>query len=264
MKALILSLLLAHALWASEYYAKAEPVDRYAIKASISGAVIKVDENQEGKVSDGRVLIMIDDRMDKIELDASKEKLAFLQRNIDLSKQSVSNARKVMQINQANYKKVQHLASYSTLQKDTKRLAFINSNNSYIQSKSALETLKTQLADLKVRIARLQDSISKKNISIDRGLYIYKLYPRVGDFVTMGAPLVDSADISKARLVIYVNKEDLEGIEEKKIYLNDKATDYKIAKLWKIADSKNISAYRCEIIINQPKVFSSLMKVEFK
>ena len=264
MKTLFLSLILASTLLASEYFAKAEPVDEFFLKASVSGQVVKVDESKEGKLSDGSVVIMIDDKVDVIELEASKEKLGFLASNIKLTKQSVSNAYKSMQIQKQNYTRVQNLSSYSSVQKDTKLIASINATNAYIQSKTSLENLKTQEADLKVRIAKLEDSISKKNIRLKKGLYLYKIYPNVGDFVNMGAPLLDSSDISKARLTIYVTKEDLKDIKKKKIFINDKETTYKIDKLWTIADKQNISAYKTEIVVDKPPFFSTLMKVEFK
>ncbi len=264
MKILLLTLLCARVLLAGEYYAKAEPVDTFALKAAVNGQVLKVDENQEGKVSDGKVIIMIDDRLDRVELDNSLQKMEFLESNIKLSKQSVANSYKAMKIEKANYAKVEHLNSYSKLQKDAKLLKSITATNAYIQSKTALENLKTQRADLEVRIATLKDRIAKKNITVAKGLYIYKLYPNAGDYVTMGAPLLDSADISKARLTIYVTKEDLEGIAHKKIYIDGKETAYKIDKLWQIADTKNISAYKTQIVIDKPTLFSKLMKVEFK
>ncbi len=264
MKTIIFIMIVAQTLLASEYFAKAEPVDTFFLKAAVSGQVVKVDESQEGKISDGTVVIMIDDRVDAMELEATKEKLGFLHSNIKLTKQSVANAYKSMKIQKQNYARVEHLSSYTRVQKDAKLLSTISATNSYIQAKSTLENLKTQEADMKVRIATLEDRISKKNIRLKKGLFLYKLYPNVGDFVTMGAPLLDSADISKARLTIYVTKEDLEGIENKKIYINDKETAYKIDKLWRIADTKNISAYKTEIVIDKPALFSTLMKVEFK
>ncbi len=261
---LMTAIMISQSLVASEYFAKAQPVDEFSLKSSVSGQVLKVDETQEGKVSQGSLIIMIDDKVNQLDLQASKEKLGFLESNIKLTKQSVNNAYKAMQISKRNYDKVKNLSSYSKVQKDAKLLSSISSTNSYIQTKTSLENLKTQKADLEVRIATLEDTISKKNIRVKKGLFIYKLYPNVGDFVSMGSALLDSADISKARLTIYVTKEDLEGIENKKIFINDKETNYTIDKLWNIADTKNISAYKTEIIIDKPKVFSSLMKVEFR
>ncbi len=264
MKLLLSVIFMSLALQAGEYFSKAEPAQLFYLKAAVSGQVVKVDEGQEGKSSDGSVLIMIDDKVDRVELEASKEKKRFLEENILLAKQSVANTYKAMKIAKENYNRVKNLSSYSKIQKDTKLLSLINNTNTYIQNKTNLENLKTQKEDLAVRIATLQERIDKKNIRVNKGLYIYKIYTKVGDFVAMGAPLVDSADTSKARLTIFVTKEDLEGINEKKIYIDDKETAYKIDKLWQIADSKNISAYRCEIVIDKPALFSKLMKVEFR
>jgi len=261
---LMTAIMISQSLVASEYFAKAQPVDEFSLKSSVSGQVLKVDEAQEGKVSKGSLIIMIDDKVNQLDLQASKDKLGFLESNIKLTKQSVNNAYKAMQISKRNYEKVKNLSSYSKVQKDAKLLSSISSTNSYIQTKTSLENLKTQKADLVVRVATLQDTILKKNIRVEKGLFIYKLYPNVGDFVSMGSALLDSADISKARLTIYVTKEDLEEIENKKIFIDDKETNYKIDKLWNIADTKNISAYKTEIIIDKPKIFSTLMKVEFR
>ena len=256
--------MISQSLLASEYYAKAQPVDEFALKSSVSGQVLKVDESQEGKLSEGSAVIMIDDKVNQVELKSSKEKLVFLATNIRLAKQSVTNAAKMMQISQTNYDRVKDLSSYSKVQKDAKLLSSISATNTYIQSKTSLENLKTQRSDLKVRIATLKDTIEKKNIHVEKGLLLYKLYPNVGDFVTMGSPLLDAADTSKARLTVFVTKEDLKAIQEKTIYIDDKATTYKIDKLWNVADTKNISAYKTEIVIEKPAVFSTLMKVEFK
>ncbi len=264
MKIVYILLFLVPFLDAGEYYAKAQPVDTFYLKAAANGLIVDVKEELEGKISDGKVVIMIDDKIDQAELSASKEKLALLNESIKLTKQSVSNSYRVMKIEKDNYERVKDLSSYSKLQKDSKLLAALNANNAYIQSKTSLQTLKTQASDLKSRITTLKDRIQKKHISVKKGDYIYKLYPREGDVVAIGAPLLESADISKARLTIFVTKEDIVGIENKKIYIDGKVTDYKIDKLWKVADSKNISAYKTEIIIDKPALFSTLMKVEFK
>lgn len=251
-------------MMATEYFAKANPLEEYAIKSAASGQVTRVDITKEGRVSDGAMLIMIDDKIDVAQLTASKEKVSLLESNLALSKQSVNNSYKAMQIAKKNYEKVKGLSSYTRVQKDAKLVSAINATNSYLQSKTTQQNLKTQLVDLKERIIALEDSISKKHVFVKKGHFIYKIYPRKGDFVTMGSPLLQSADISKARLSVYVTKEDLLGIEEKKIFIDGKETSYKIEKLWKMADSKNISAYRCDILIDKPELFSVLKKVEFR
>ena len=93
---------------------------------------------------------------------------------------------------------------------------------------------------------------------------IYKTYVNEGDFVNIGAPLVDAYDISKGKLTIFLSKEDVEKAPSSVMYINDKATKIKIDKVWKVVDTQNISSYRTEIIVPAPKRFSELLKIEFK
>ncbi len=264
MKLYIILLVLINKLVAGEYYSKIEPVDSFYVKSSISGKVIDVQEEHEGKFSESFVIIHIDDKIDVIDLKSSRKKLLILNSNIGLSKESVVYAKKIMSIDQNNYNRIKDLSTYSKVQKDAKLLSLINSKNNYIKSKNSLQNLETQKLDLELKIEILKDKIDKKNIKVDKGLYIYKIYPHVGDFVNMGSPLVDVYDLSLGKLTVFVSSEDLKNIESKKIYLNDELSKYKIDKIWRVADTQNISSYRVEIIIDKPNRFSKLMKVEFK
>jgi multidrug resistance efflux pump len=252
------------ALFATEYYSKAEPKELFRIKSAINGEVVFVDVKQEGTESAGDIVIKIDDKIDRADLKASKQKLKYLLSNISLMRQSLENSKKVANINGDNYNRVKNLSSYSKIQKDAKLLSMINSQNSLISLKTSLENLKTQKEDLKLKIKSLEDKIEKKNISVKKGDYIYKIYPRERDYLNPGSALMETYDISAARLVIYLSSDELEGVENKKIYLDNKETNYKIDKIWKVTDSVNISSYRVEIVIDKPKQFSKLVKIEFK
>ena len=88
---------------------------------------------------------------------------------------------------------------------------------------------------------------------------------RTGDFVAPGSPLAQVADVSKAKLVLFLEPDELESIEEKIVYLDGIKTEYKVNKVWKVADEKFISSYRAEIYVSAPKeMFSKLLKVEIK
>jgi len=263
-KLYIILLLLISEIVAGEYYSKIEPVDSFYIKSSVSGQIVDVKEEYEGKNSDSTIIIHIDDKIDIMDLKSSRKKLLLLKSNIELSKESVAYTKKSMKIDQSNYNRIKDLSTYSKVQKDAKLLSLINSKNNYLKSKNSLQNLQTQKLDLELKIEILKDKIEKKNIKINNGLYIYKIYPHIGDFVNMGSPLVDVQDLSFGKLSVFVSSEDLENIENKKIYLNDKLSEYKIDKVWKVADMQNISSYRVEIIIDKPKRFSKLIKVEFK
>ena len=264
MKIFISMLLVLVSLQASEYYAKAEPKELFSVKSSVNGEVVFVNDAQEGKDSDGSIVVKIDDVIDRADLVASKQKLKFLLSNIALMQQNVANSKRVADINKKSYSRVENLSSYSQTQKDAKLLAMINAQSSYISIKTSLVNLQTQKEDLSLKIKTLEDKINKKNIKVLKGNYIYKIYPRVGDYLNPGAKLMDVYDISGARLVIYVSSDDLVGIEQKKIYLDGVESSVKIDKIWRVADSVNISSYRVEILIDRPKEFSKLIKIEFK
>ena len=264
MKIFISILLILVHLHATEYYSKAEPKEFFSLKASVNGEVVFVNDSQESKDSDGSVVIKIDDVIDSADLLASNQKLKFLLNNISLMKQNVSNSKRAWEINKKSYSRVENLSSYSQTQKDAKLLAMINSQSSYISIKTSLVNLKTQKEDLALKIKTLKDKINKKNIKVVKGNYIYKIYPRVGDYLNPGSKLMDVYDVSGARLVIYVSSDDLIGIKEKKIYLDGILSEVKIDKIWKIADSVNISSYRVEILMDKPEQFSKLVKIEFK
>jgi multidrug efflux pump subunit AcrA (membrane-fusion protein) len=264
MKILFLFLFLFFKLVASEYYSKAEPVETYSIQSAVNGKVLAVNDLLEGKISDGTVLIHIDDVIDKADLKATKQKLKSIKNSVALTRENLKYSKKAYEIDKASYARIKDLSTLSRSAKEAKLLKSIASQSAYIKIKLSLENLLTSKNDLELKIASLKDKISKKNIKIKKNLYIYKIYPNRGDYINFGMKLVDASDISKAKLTIFITDSDLDGIENKTIYLNGKKTDYKLNKLWQIADSTNISSYKAEIIINKPKRFSSLIKVEFK
>ena len=76
--------------------------------------------------------------------------------------------------------------------------------------------------------------------------------------------------VLKSSVSALVTNVDLEAegqmIEGKQVIsLDGEKTEYKVNKVWKVADKKFISSYRAEIHMPAPSgVFSKLMKVEIK
>ncbi len=264
MKKAIVLIMLIISLDASEYYSKADPKEVYNIKASVSGEVTFINDKLEGNLGDGSVVVKIDDKIDLLDLKASKKRLEILLNNLALTRENLKNSKKIAQINRDNYERVKELSSYSKIQKDAKKLSMINSKNQALQTEISVENLKTQREDLKLKIEILQDKIKKKNIRVKSGDYIYKIYPNLGDYLNPGSKLMEVYDIQKALLVIFVPASEIENIKSKKIYLDGLETDKKIDKIWQVADSINISSYRVEILIDKPKQFSKLVKIEFR
>ncbi|NOX14828.1 MAG: hypothetical protein GXP61_02135 [Epsilonproteobacteria bacterium] len=264
MKYLMFIVLASIGLNATVYYAKVEPVQKYSIKSAVSGKVLSSLDDMEGRVSNGKVLIHLDDVLNIEDLKNSKENLKTLEKMISITRQNLKNAKKVFDIREKNYSKIKNLKTKSRVEKDNELINSVNSQNQVLALMSNLENLKNQKNDLRYKIVTLKDVISKKSIRVPKEYFIYKLYSRKGGFVGIGAPLVDAYDISRAKLTVFVSKEDYELAKNGVIYINNKPTTYKVDKLWDTADTQNISSYKAEIIIPAPKVFSKLLKVEFR
>ncbi len=264
MKSAILLILSTAVVYAGEYFAKVEPIESYHIKSAVNGQVLMAKDSYEGRMGDGSVIVHIDDKVDKANLKSLTTKLQTLKENIALSRDVIKNLQSAMRISQDNYNRVKNLNSYTKVQKDAKRSAYLSAKNALLNAKINLQNLISQRDDLEAKITALKDSIDKKSIRIKSALYIDKVYPREGDFLRVGERVADAYDLSKAKLTLYLSADEIEKVMDKKIYIDGKETNYKISKIFKVADSKNISSYRCEIVVDPPKIFSKLVKVEFR
>lgn len=223
-------------LCAKVHYAKVEPYESVVLKSAVNALVMHVDLDAEGTMVEGKRVIYLDDNLDKINLKTSKENLLILHETLKRQ--------------EAYFQRMDKLTTVSTTQKD----------NAFYSFASA----KTQYLDMQYKIAQLEDSIYKKSIVLNNK-YLYKLSVRKGDFVNPGSTLAQIEDTSKAKLVLFLEPEELSGLDQKIVYLNGEKTDYKVDKVWQVADEKFISSYRAEIYIPAPKgLFSKLMKVEIK
>jgi hypothetical protein len=221
--------------FASEYFAKIEPINTYNIKSSVSGKVIYVDKHLESQTVINRVIIQIDDKINKIDLKQTKLKLKNLKEILRLEKSTLES-----------YKRV---SSKSRFDKDNQRIKILNIDSS--------------INDLKTKIETLNDTITKK-LLIENNTYIYNIAIEIGDYVNPGTLLYTAMDLSKGKVSIYLPISEAKKIKSKTIYIDGAKTKLRISKLYKIADTKHISSYKCEINIPSPKLFSTLIKIEFK
>ncbi len=235
MRYIFLVLLFTMFGFANEFYAKLEPVESFKIKAAVSGKVIFVNDAIEGKKAKNSKIIEIDSYVNRMELEQTKNKLDFINSMIDIENN--------------NYKRLLKVSSKSGFEKDLQKLKVIN--------------LKTTKADLLIKISNLQDVIKNKRL-VEKSNYIYSIEVKEGDYVNPGTLLYEAKDLSKGKLEIFVPIADAKTIKTKKIYLDGKETKLKIDKIFDVADSKHISSYRVKIVIPNPKIFSRLVKIEFK
>ena len=220
---------------ASAYYAKLEPIETYNIKASVSGKVIFTNDKLKGENVNNQIIIKLDNSVDKIELKQTKNKLKTIKQIISIEENTLKKFRKIR--------------SKSQLDKDNQKIKILN--------------LENQKSDLITKIAMLKDKIKNK-IFITKNRYIYDIAVKVGDFINTGSLVYKAIDTTKGKLEIFLPIDKIKNYQTKQIYLNDKKTLYKINKIYKISDTKHISAYKCEIIVQSPQYFSQLTKIEFK
>ncbi len=159
----------------------------------------------------------------------------------EISKINYELAKSTYIIKKDFYNKIKHLTTKSKTEKNNEKINFLKSKQAYLKSKD----------DLKSR------SIMAKN------LYIDSILVKKGSYVNPGTPLLIAYDISKAKLTIYVTKEDIDNIENKKILVNNKS-DFKILRYFKTTDNVNVSSYKVELVGSVPKFFSQIAKVEIK
>jgi len=262
-RSLILSTIVGLSLHASEYYAKAEPVERYTIQSSVAGKVLFADENIEGRRATAKEIILIDDEIDVKELSSVSNKIKIVEKMVELNQATASNLQKIAEKKKINYQKILKLKTKSLLDKDREFYDLSSTQNTLYQSLQSVETLKLQLEDLKVRERTLQKSIREKRVSYP-SFVVYKLLVKKGQNVMPGTPLLEIADVSHSRLVLFLHSEEAKNVSKKIIYIDGKKTEYKVDKLYFISDAQRISSYKTEIVIDAPDTFSKLLKVEFK
>ncbi|MDK2062389.1 hypothetical protein PJV89_08640 [Aliarcobacter butzleri] len=220
-------------LFANSYIAKIEPKDEFSIYANASGEITYLDKNKEMNIING-VIVKIDNVLDK-------ENLSLYQAQLKLLNEKLS-------ILQDYYNKFKTIKGKSDFEKDEKYMEIIE--------------LKNSIKDLEISIANTKNTLSKKEIALDN-LYLKEFVVNKYDYVNVGTKIATAYDISKAKLVIYLNSEDYKDIKSKQIYLDGKKSDVKIKKLDITPDKTFISAYKLELEIDS-KEFGKSITVEFK
>ncbi len=235
MRFMYLMIAIATSVFANEYYAKLEPIQTYVVKSSVSGKVLFSNDKIEGLSADNSTIIELDSSVEKIELSQIKAKLTFVS--------------KMLSIEENNYKRLSKVKTRSDFEKDSQLLKSLN--------------LEATNADLLVRKAVLEDIIKNKKL-IEKDRYIYNVNVKNGDYVTPGTLLYETKDLSRGKLEIFVPINEVEKLKNKTIYLNNEETNLKIDKIFQIGHQKHISSYQVDIIVENPKIFSRLVKIEFK
>ncbi len=263
MKNIFLFLLFSTVLIASEYYSKAEPYRSYLLQANVPGLILLADENLEGKRLSDENFIVIDDELDQREFTLLKQKKTNLENSLKLNKEIAKNLAAMIKKKNVNYERIKDLPIKSNVEKDKEFFDLSSTQNQHLSTLEKIETIHSQLSDTSLRLAQLKRAIRDKHISA-KGMVLYKLYVKKGQVVNAGVNLAEVADIAKAKLTIFLNRDEIEDVKGKEIYLNGEPTAYQIDKIWPLSDTEHISSYKTEILIEAPRQFSQLYKIEFK
>lgn len=263
MKSFIILFFSVTMAFSSEYYAKLNPYEIRDISSNVSGQVTFIDEDMLGLKLSSAAYLKIDAVLDYQELEFIKNKLEYLRNTVKINDNILKNIQNSTIKKRANYKRVESLKIKSQIEKDKEFHDLISAENLLLNTQKEIQNLKVQITDLKLRQSQLRHSVNHKNIKAE-GFILYELLVKPGQVVNISTPIAKVADISKAKLVIYLNASDVIGADKKIIYLDSKKTNYKLTRISSIADSKNISKYMAQIIIDAPKIFSKLVRIELR
>lgn len=261
MRVLIVMFALSSLLFSKVYYSKVDPYEIRDISSSVSGVVQFTDENMLGKKLFTKPYLQIDSILDLTELKSVEEKLEILNEIVVSNETILLNLEKSLIKKRQNYKRISLLKIKSDVEKDREFHDLISSENQYLNTKKEINNLNVQITDLKLKKEYLKRSVSDKNLRA-KDFILYSILVKVGQVVGVATPLAQVADISSAKLTIYLDQEDVSDAKNKIVYIDGIKTSFKISRILKIADSKNISKYMAQIIIDSPKVFSKLAKIE--
>ncbi|WP_295419685.1 hypothetical protein [Sulfurovum sp.] len=251
-------------VFAKVHYAKVEPYETVVMKSAVSGLVLEADLDAEGTMVEDRRVIHLDNVMDNINLTESEKSVQLFEKMIRINQDIAGSLSNTVKRQEGYYQRISKLTTASKTQKDNAYNSYTSAKTQYLSTREKIVSLKKQLIDMKYKVALLNDTIGKKSIVLHKK-YLYKLMVRKGDFVNPGTPLAEVQDLSRAKLVLYLEPEELKDVKVKAVYIDGKKTAYKVNKVWNVADEKFISSYRAEIYMPAPQsIFSKLVKVEIK
>jgi multidrug resistance efflux pump len=239
MKKIILIFIFSVALQANSYMAQILPYEKISVLSETSGLVTKVNKDLEYKyVQNKSIIVDIEKKKEKIELISLKMRLKFAQNSYDLKKENFLRKQKVRQINKYD-KNIE---------------------------KSILYEHQSQIQELKMHIKLLEYTINKKRFGA-KNKYVGKIHVHNGDYVDIGSKIMDLYTISKSKIELYIREKEIKDLNSKKIYINDKVSNFKIEKISQIKDEYNLSSFFVRIVKenkNTNKYFGNIVKIEFK
>jgi hypothetical protein len=215
---------------------KVEPFESIILKSEITGIVSTI--NDTNKFVKDRNIVVLNTDMINIEIKSLKKEL--------------KNQQKILKIYQKRFDSKNKISSISLYEKNQEELAFLNAQKKYLNIKKQLNIKLEQ---------------KKKYIFHISNKYISEIYVQKGDFVSIGYEIATINDISKSKIILYIQKDDIKGIKNKNIYIDNKKSNFTIKSISIIPDKKYISSYKVELIkpnIKPNTIFGQVVKVNFR
>jgi hypothetical protein len=201
-------------IFAKVHYAKVEPYESVVLKSAVSALVVEVDLDAEGSMVTSKRVIHLDDSLDKVNLEDSKKSVVLLEKMLGINEEIATSLSGTVKRQEGYYNRISKLATASKTQKDNAYSSFISAKTQYLGTREKIISLEKQIMDMKYKVAQLKDSIAKKSLVLENK-YLYKLMVRKGDFVNPGSALAQVEDASRAKLVLFLEPEELDQIEQK-------------------------------------------------
>ncbi len=220
------------------YVGKIEPYKKIVLKSETIGKVSYLNSSSSFVYAQKHTILKINSKEDLIRLNSLKQRLEA--------------TKEIYQISKSTFDRKKSIKSLSKNEKDREKLNMLVKKQSYI---SLSEKLKLQLSN-----------INKKTFIVENK-YIGKIYPKENEFVSIGSIIVDTYDISKKKIVIFVNQEDIEKIKQKDIFIDGKPSKFFIESISNVVDSKYISSYQVVLLENNNNInfrFGDIVKIDFK
>lgn len=239
-KILTFALLSFTSIFAKEYMAQIKAYEMYEIKSQTSGIIKIVNKAFESTyIKDRQLLIKIDSKDEKIELVKNRN--------------SYEIQKEIVKIKEQNYKAKKRISQLSLYDKNNEKLSFLEA--------------KKELSNYLQTIKKLENEITKKSFFISNK-YVDKVFVNKDEYVNIGDKLFYSYDISKLKITLYLSKNEIENINTKNLYIQNKKSDFKVYKIHKIKDEKKISRYKV-VFTKENKnkdnyFFDKVVKVELK
>ena len=240
MNILYLLLILTSLLNASTYLAKVEPYRYLKIKTQVAGIVTYSNKQKEFTyLKDNTQILSLNTKEENISLQSLQQSLIIQD--------------EILKIHQKNFRKKQKVIHISKYEKSQEQLLVLNS--------------KQLINDINKSIGILEKNISDK-IFYENNIYINEIFIEKDEYADVGELLYEVYDFSKLKLIVFVKADEVNHLEEKKLFVDNIHNDYIIERISQVRDNKRISMYKVVLskdnLNNNNIYFGQVVKVEFR